>query len=541
MMKKWTIIFLLMLILQIPLQSSIIRYGAGARALGMGNAFTGFADDISAVYWNPAGIDQLENRTFFAQYDDLKLDRRYQFISLGLPNSLGGTVAFSWQNHWNGMIPQYDAAGTMLGYFESKENTYYFTYGNQITKWMAVGLNLKYRYIEHFEIYQADGFALDLGMLFTLSKKWSCGFNVKDVGSTLRWEGNVTNVVEDVSAHYLAGIAYRPIPEIIFDLDFSKVTHEPTRTRFGVEVWLKNTVALRAGTDDGNLSLGASLKLKKWLIDYAFKKNELEDVSRIAVTVNFDGIGKDISDTFKSKREKVIRDRRRHQAPPKYKDRIKVVAVRPPNTAVVQKSEIILPEGRKIVTKSHVGTIDHRGKIITSTGSPQLSDVEVRRIIPVEQNSPGVIVERVSTKNIARIPNPAGNVIHTRNISVTEDGKVADKYIANASKLLKEKRPNKALEDVMTAIRLDPYQGEAYHLMAKIYIKQGNTDKAIGALKQAIMLSPEEQGYYITLGNLYDKTGQKGKAILEYQKAVEIDSGTRYARMAQRMIRFLSK
>lgn len=540
-MKKWTIMFLLILILQIPLQSSIIRYGAGARALGMGNAFTGFADDISAVYWNPAGIDQLENRTFFAQYDDLKLDRRYQFISLGLPNSLGGTVAFSWQNHWNGMIPEYNAAGTLLGYFESKENTYYFTYGNQITKWMAVGLNLKYRYIEHFEIYQADGFALDLGMLFTLSKKWSCGFNVKDVGSTLRWEGNVTNVVEDVPAHYLAGIAYRPIPEVIFDLDFSKVTHEPTRTRFGVEVWLKNIVALRAGTDDGNLSLGASLKLKKWLIDYAFKKNELEDVSRIAATVNFDGIGKDITDTFKSKREKVIRDRRRKKAPPQHRDRIKVVTVRPPDPVIVQKKEIIMPSGSKIVTKSHMGTSPRAVKIITATGSPQLSEVEVRRIMPVVSNSPRVIVEHVSSDRVIHNSHSVGKVIETRNTGLTQDGKVAEKYIANAQKLMKENKLNRALEDVMTAIRLDPYQGEAYHLSAKIYRKQGNMDKAIGSLKQAIMLSPEMQSYYITLGNLYDKTGQKAKAVLEYQRVIDIDSGTRYARLAQRMIRFISR
>ncbi len=33
--------------------------GVGARALGMGNAYTGVASDYSALYWNPAGLAQL--------------------------------------------------------------------------------------------------------------------------------------------------------------------------------------------------------------------------------------------------------------------------------------------------------------------------------------------------------------------------------------------------------------------------------------------------------------------------------------------------
>jgi Outer membrane protein transport protein (OMPP1/FadL/TodX) len=34
-------------------------FGVGARALGMGNAFTSVASDYSALYWNPAGLAQL--------------------------------------------------------------------------------------------------------------------------------------------------------------------------------------------------------------------------------------------------------------------------------------------------------------------------------------------------------------------------------------------------------------------------------------------------------------------------------------------------
>ena len=33
-----------------------LKLGVGARALGMGGAFVGLADDASAGYWNPAGL-----------------------------------------------------------------------------------------------------------------------------------------------------------------------------------------------------------------------------------------------------------------------------------------------------------------------------------------------------------------------------------------------------------------------------------------------------------------------------------------------------
>ena len=39
-------------------------FGVGARSLGMGNAYTGVASDFSALYWNPAGLAQLQYGEF---------------------------------------------------------------------------------------------------------------------------------------------------------------------------------------------------------------------------------------------------------------------------------------------------------------------------------------------------------------------------------------------------------------------------------------------------------------------------------------------
>jgi hypothetical protein len=41
------------------LRLSLSDISVGARALGMGGAYTGIADDFTAIYWNPAGLGQL--------------------------------------------------------------------------------------------------------------------------------------------------------------------------------------------------------------------------------------------------------------------------------------------------------------------------------------------------------------------------------------------------------------------------------------------------------------------------------------------------
>jgi len=39
-----------------------LKIGVGGRAASMGEAFVAVANDASALYWNPAGITQLEKK-----------------------------------------------------------------------------------------------------------------------------------------------------------------------------------------------------------------------------------------------------------------------------------------------------------------------------------------------------------------------------------------------------------------------------------------------------------------------------------------------
>ena len=43
-------------------------FGVGARAMGMGGASLGLADDFTALYWNPAGMAQIQKFEFFSSF-----------------------------------------------------------------------------------------------------------------------------------------------------------------------------------------------------------------------------------------------------------------------------------------------------------------------------------------------------------------------------------------------------------------------------------------------------------------------------------------
>jgi len=47
---------------------NFLKFGIGARAMGMGNSFVAVADDATAVYWNPAGLTQVAENQVFVSY-----------------------------------------------------------------------------------------------------------------------------------------------------------------------------------------------------------------------------------------------------------------------------------------------------------------------------------------------------------------------------------------------------------------------------------------------------------------------------------------
>jgi len=96
--------------------ANFLKIGVGARAAGMGEAFTAFADDPTALYWNPAGLFLLKKMEFSASYHSWFADVKQGYLSFVLP-ALGGSLALGTNYVDMGSIEGRDEEGNPTGSF----------------------------------------------------------------------------------------------------------------------------------------------------------------------------------------------------------------------------------------------------------------------------------------------------------------------------------------------------------------------------------------------------------------------------------------
>jgi hypothetical protein len=147
----------------------------GARPMAMGGAFIGVADDASATYWNPAGLDQtpiareramdetldeLEGIEFhytptLYERDDVNYD---DFLALTTPLVIKGydlgNLGFSFMNNID--VP-FDVD---WGEEKLTDRWYWLSYGKTIYKGLSAGINLRYEEYKD-EILLHSGWAAD--------------------------------------------------------------------------------------------------------------------------------------------------------------------------------------------------------------------------------------------------------------------------------------------------------------------------------------------------------------------------------------------
>jgi len=268
----------------------------GTRPLSLGGAFVAVADDGNAIYWNPAGLARMERIQASFNYADL--------FGLGIDNY---HASFLSRVYFIPPLTDYLTFGVDWSGIHTGDKELEFTSGQfnfslafQPPKRLpaladfSFGVNAKYLKLtgeldNHLEA-QASGWGWDFGILYHLSalpympKGLNFGLMVHDVGGTkVRHETNRRETIHRQNVRW--GLSYRPfeawpggkipVSHPLIALDFDDRVH------IGLEFWLANTLALRAGLqkdfngDEGaSLSFGVGFKanVKGWPeanVDYA--------------------------------------------------------------------------------------------------------------------------------------------------------------------------------------------------------------------------------------------------------------------------------
>jgi tetratricopeptide (TPR) repeat protein len=91
-----------------------------------------------------------------------------------------------------------------------------------------------------------------------------------------------------------------------------------------------------------------------------------------------------------------------------------------------------------------------------------------------------------------------------------------------ATAYLKQKRPDKVIEESRIVLRLNPNLVEARALLGTMYAEGGRTEEAIAEFRTAVRLNPDSALAHFSLGTLYDQRGDLDGAIKEYLAALRL-------------------
>src|SRR5476651_666810 len=75
--------------------ANFLKLGIGPRAIAMGNAQVGVADDVYATYWNPAGLSTLKTQEATFVHTDYVQSISEQYIAYAIPHPRYGSFGAS--------------------------------------------------------------------------------------------------------------------------------------------------------------------------------------------------------------------------------------------------------------------------------------------------------------------------------------------------------------------------------------------------------------------------------------------------------------
>ncbi|MCP4632116.1 MAG: UPF0164 family protein [candidate division Zixibacteria bacterium] len=277
---------------------SFLDWGAGSRAIALGKTFTAIADDGTAIYWNPAGLNNIKSKQITAMHAVVFEDRKVNYVSFTYPaNKL--TLSASWLRFGVNDLQERSSSGQLTGHFSDSENAFVVGAGYPIllrlNMNLSIGASLKYFYHSLYDRH-ANGIGFDLGSLVTykpegLFHNICLGFVVQNLGAKLKWntESNHTDRIP-VSLRLGSVVQLNAIP-LKYALDIDKKEERDIRIHTGMEYeW--NILAIRVGINDDEFTAGTGFKLNvdtfSMQLDYAYTNDDITTKSLHFFSINLE-------------------------------------------------------------------------------------------------------------------------------------------------------------------------------------------------------------------------------------------------------------
>lgn len=329
--------------------NDFMSVGSGARALGMGGAHVAFSGDVTAAYWNPAGlvhVNGLEISYMHSERFNGIVGYDYGAVAFQVPNSEGRlAISFFRQgvdnikntlNAWDRERNRpRENAQDYITEFSAADLAFLISYANRFNDDLSWGATVKVLHSRLGPFANAWGYSLDVGAMYTAGD-YQFGVNLMDITTMMKFwtvdASRLTALEEDFDDEIPVGQNEIILPTVklgvsrLFDFgDFTLIgavdadfRFENRRTYYinmgsmsiephvGVEAGYQDTIFLRAGFTDFSTdrssrihtspTLGAGFKLGAFDLDYGFSSfagasSDLGFTHRISLKFSFSRLG----------------------------------------------------------------------------------------------------------------------------------------------------------------------------------------------------------------------------------------------------------
>lgn len=293
-----------------------LAIGVGGRALAMGGAQTAIVNDVTAGYWNPAGLARMNYPQVALMHEEhFGSLVNYNYGAVAIPYGPDMSFGLSIIRISIDGIPDtrnalYDANGdgildihtdrldySKITEFSNTDWAAYFTFAKRQSNDFYWGANVKVIRRDLAE-YSATGIGFDVGAYYKPMENLYLGANIQDVTTTLvAWSSGrnelITPTAKIGAAYSFEFLGGTIIPTVDLDVRFENRKYSSMfnvgpvsfDAHAGFEYNFKNVVDVRAGFNDvKQFTLGAGIQLPKLKVDYSFARFAESETERLPDT-----------------------------------------------------------------------------------------------------------------------------------------------------------------------------------------------------------------------------------------------------------------
>lgn len=237
--------------------NEFLSIGVGANALGLSNAVVAGVDDVSAGYWNPAGLTEI---TDFMQVGAMHSEyfagiAKYDFIGIAKPIDDKSAAGFTFIRFGVDDIPNttqlIDKDGNInydnISTFSAGDYAFLFSYARKLSvEGLSVGGNFKVIYRHVGDFAKSWGFGIDGGLKYNLGEKWKFGLLARDVSTTFNaWSFSLDDQMVET---FIA--TDNEIPENGLEITLPKfILGAQFKTNLVKEFYIKSEIDVALNTD----------------------------------------------------------------------------------------------------------------------------------------------------------------------------------------------------------------------------------------------------------------------------------------------------